>query len=52
MFGGLTNSAQMTFNLFKLTPCQPIHSSDETFFRELSLLRQKTAPKQLQETHR
>lgn len=48
-FGNFVDNAEVTINLFKLTPQDVISSEaskasdDQTFFRELSMLREKRA---------
>lgn len=57
VFGNFINSTEVTINLFKLTPKDLLTSQeqkatdDQTFFRELSVLREKRATRIEQMSH-
>jgi len=57
LFGNFINNTEVTINLFKLTPQDVLKSQeekasdDQTFFRELSMLRERRASKIEQMSH-
>lgn len=57
LFGNFINNTDVTINLFKLTPQDVLTdreqkaSDDQTFFRELSMLRERRASKMEHMSH-